>query len=275
MGDRLAGKIAIVTGAARGIGLATATEFLLQGDLVALVGRPSGDFDAVWPRLAEHYDILQCQADVRDSAACVAAVDAAVRRWNRIDVLFNNASISFVRRIDELVDEDWRLAFETNVAGQFWFAREVVKVMIRQRSGSIINMASELAFQGETGHATRSATMGASLAFSRSLAADLDPYGIRVNAVCPGRIDTKAPRREYAQACDPVVKRAADSRAILMRRFGRPEEVAKAVAFLASDDSSYTTEAGLPVDGGTINAEPVWPTDRLSGRDLPIDRLAT
>jgi NAD(P)-dependent dehydrogenase (short-subunit alcohol dehydrogenase family) len=275
MGDRLAGKIAIVTGAARGIGLATATEFLLQGASVALVGRPSGDFDAVCARLAEHYDILQCQADVRDSAACVAAVDAAVRRWNRIDVLFNNAGISFVRRIDELVDEEWRLAFETNVAGQFWFAREVAKVMIRQRSGSIINMASELAFQGQTGHATQSATKGASLAFTRSLAADLAPYGIRVNAVCPGRIDTEALRREYAQTSDPAAKRAADSRAILMRRFGRPEEVAKAVAFLASDDSSYTTAAALPVDGGTINAEPVWPTDRLSGGDLPIDRLAT
>jgi NAD(P)-dependent dehydrogenase (short-subunit alcohol dehydrogenase family) len=116
-------KDRIITGAARGIGLATVNEFLLQGAAVALVARPSSDFDDVCARLGEHNDILQCRADVRNSAACAPAVDAAVRRWSRIDVLFNNAGISFVRRSDEVVDEDWRLAFETNVASQFWFAR--------------------------------------------------------------------------------------------------------------------------------------------------------
>src|SRR5690349_3654510 len=97
MGDRLAGKITIITGAARGIGLATTNEFLSQGAAVALVARPTSDFDAVCARLGERHDILQCRADVRDSAACAAAVDAAVRHWSRIGVLFNNAGISFVR----------------------------------------------------------------------------------------------------------------------------------------------------------------------------------
>jgi NAD(P)-dependent dehydrogenase (short-subunit alcohol dehydrogenase family) len=262
---RLAGKIALVTGASRGIGLATAELFLDEDASVALAARPSAHFDAACARLRERFDVLQLEVDVRDSVQCTAAVEATVARWGRVDILFNNAGSSFVARIDELTDEQWRLAFETSVAGQFWFAREVAKVMIRQHSGAIVNMASELAFQGQIGHATQSATKGASLAFTRSLAADLAPFGIRVNAVAPGRIDTDTLRKEYLLTPDPEAKRSADERAILARRFGRPEEVARAVLFLASDESSYTTGAALPVDGGTINCEPVGPHDRLSG----------
>jgi NAD(P)-dependent dehydrogenase (short-subunit alcohol dehydrogenase family) len=264
--DRLAGKIAIVTGASRGIGLATAETFLEEGARVALVARPSEHFKRECARLADRFDLLALEADVRDSAQCAAAVEATVARWGRIDVLFNNAGISFVARIDELTDDQWRLAFETNVAGQFWFAREVSRTMIRQRSGAIVNMASELAFQGQTGHATQSATKGASLAFTRSLAADLAPFGVRVNAVCPGRIDTDNLVNEYAMTPDPESKRRADERAVLMGRFGTTREVALAVLFLAGDECSYTTGAALPVDGGTINCEPVGPADRLAGR---------
>lgn len=262
---RLAGKVALVTGASRGIGLATAELFLAEDASVALAARPSAHFDAACERLRERFDLLQLEVDVRDSAACAVAVEATVARWGRVDVLFNNAGIAFVARIDELTDDQWRLAFETNVAGQFWFAREVAKAMIRQRSGAIVNMASELAFQGQIGHATQSATKGASLAFTRSLAADLAPFGVRVNAVAPGRIDTANLRHEYSLTPDPAAKRRADERAVLARRFGQPEEVARAVLFLASDECSYTTGAALPVDGGTINCEPVGPHDRLSG----------
>ncbi len=262
--ERLAGKVAIVTGASRGIGLATAETFLEEGASVAFVARPSPHFDELAQRLRDN-PALPIETDVRDSAQCAAAVAAVVERWGRIDILFNNAGISFVRRIDELTDDDWHLAFQTNVAGQFWFAREVARVMMPRRAGSIVNMASELAFQGQTGHATQSATKGASLAFTRSLAADLAPFGIRVNAVAPGRIDTDNLRGEYAQATEPEAKRRADEDAVLMRRFGYPEEVARAVLFLASDEGSYTTGAALAVDGGTINCEPVGVHDRLSG----------
>ncbi len=263
--DRLRDKVAIVTGASRGLGLATAELFLEEGARVAFVARPSEHFDAVRARLAGVSSALALEADVRDSAQCAAAVAATLDRWGHVDVLFNNAGISFVRRIDELSDEDWELAFRTNVASQFWFAREVARAMIPRRSGSIVNMASELAFQGQIGHATQSATKGASLAFTRSLAADLAPFGIRVNAVAPGRIDTDNLVNEYRMTSDPAAKRRADERAVLMRRFGRPEEVARAVLFLASDEASYTTGAALPVDGGTINTEPVGEHDRLAG----------
>lgn len=262
---RLEGKVAIVTGASRGIGLAAAELFLNEGAAVALVARSSQHFDAVCERLGADNDILKLEVDVRRSPDCAKAVEATLQRWGRTDALFNNAGISFVTRIDELTDEQWYLAFETNVAGQFWFAREVARVMIAQRSGAIVNMASELAFQGQIGHATQCGTKGASLAFTRSLACDLAPFGIRVNAVCPGRIDTENLRNEYAMAANPEAKREADEQAVLMRRFGRPEEVAKAVIFLASDESSYTTGAALAVDGGTINTEPVGLHDRRSG----------
>ena len=262
---RLDGKVAIVMGASRGLGLAAAAVFLDEGASVGLVARPSKHFDAVYERLERDHRVLKLEVDIRDSGQCSAAVDAVVERWGPVDVLFNNASISFVARIDELTDEQWYLAFETNVAGQFWFAREVAKVMIRQRSGSIVNMASELAFQGQIGHAAQSGTKGASLAATRSMAADLAPFGIRVNAVCPGRIDTENLLSEYAMAPDPEAKRRADEQAVLMGRLGRPEEVALAVLFLACDESSYTTGAALAVDGGTINTEPVGPHDRLSG----------
>lgn len=263
--DRLREKVAIVTGASRGLGLATAELFLDEGARVAFVARPSEHFDAVRARLAGLSSALALEADVRDSAQCAAAVAATLERWGHVDVLFNNAGISFVRRIDELSDEDWELAFRTNVASQFWFAREVARAMIPRRSGSIVNMASELAFQGQIGHATQSATKGASLAFTRSLAADLAPFGIRVNAVAPGRIDTDNLVNEYRMTSDPAAKRRADEHAVLMRRFGRPEEVARAVLFLASDEASYTTGAALPVDGGTINTEPIGEHDRLAG----------
>jgi len=263
--DRLNGKVAIVTGASRGLGLATAEVFVDEGASVGLVARPSAHFDAVCERLERDYDMLKLEVDVRDSRQCRDAVDAVVRRWGRVDVLFNNAGISFVARIDELTDEQWYLAFETNVAGQFWFAREVARVMIRQRSGSIVNMASELAFQGQIAHSAQSATKGAALAATRSMAADLAPFGIRVNAVCPGRIDTENLANEYAMTLDAEAKRRADEQAVLMRRLGRPSEVAYAVLFLASDESSYTTAAALAVDGGTINTEPVGSDDYRSG----------
>jgi NAD(P)-dependent dehydrogenase (short-subunit alcohol dehydrogenase family) len=261
---RLGGKVTIVTGASRGIGLATAELFVDEGASVGLIAPPSAHFDAVCERLAKDNDVLKLEVDVRKPGQCKSAVEAVVARWGRVDVLFNNAGISFVARIDELTDEQWYLAFETNVAGQFWFAREAARAMIRQHSGSIVNMASELAFQGQTGHAAQSGTKGASLAATRSMAADLAPFGIRVNAVCPGRIDTDNLNNEYAMTSDPEAKRRADEQAVLMRRFGRPEEVAHAVLFLASDESSYTTGAALAVDGGTINTEPVGPHDRLS-----------
>jgi NAD(P)-dependent dehydrogenase (short-subunit alcohol dehydrogenase family) len=267
---RLDGKVSIVTGASRGIGLATAEVFVDEGASVGLVARASERFDAVCERLARDHDVLKLEVDVRDPGQCRAAVDAVADRWGRVDVLFNNAGISFVSRIDVLTVDQWYLAFETNVAGQFWFAREAARAMIPRRSGSIVNMASELAFQGQIGHAAQSGTKGASLAATRSIAADLAPFGIRVNAVCPGRIDTDNLINEYAMTSDPVAKRSADERAVLMRRFGRPEEVAHAVLFLASDESSYTTGAALAVDGGTINTEPVGPHDRLSGWLEPL-----
>jgi len=264
---RLTDKTAIVTGASRGLGLATAELFVEEGASVGLVAPASDHFDAVAERLGQMGPVLKLEVDVRNSAQCRAAVEAVTKEWGRLDILFNNAGISFVARIDELTDEQWYLAFETNVAGQFWFAREAAKVMIAQRAGAIVNMASELAFQGQIGHATQSGTKGASLAATRSLAADLAPFGVRVNAVCPGRIDTDNIANEYEMTPDPEAKRRADERAILMRRFGHPREVAHAVLFLAGDESSYTTGAALPVDGGTINTEPVGSHDRLSGWD--------
>ncbi len=240
----LCGGVAIVTGGSRGIGraivqrLAAAgmdVNFTYRGNEAAanevIAANPGGKITAVL-------------VDVRDSVACAAFVEQVADRAGRIDLLVNNAGVVRDNPLTALEDEDVRVVLETNVVGVFNMARAVAPYLISQRRGKIINLSSVSGEKGGRGQTNYAASKGAINAFTRSLAVELAPRGITVNAVAPGVIETEMSRPVRELAGEQILSR------ILLRRIGRPEEVAHAVWFLASSFADYITGQILHVDGG-------------------------
>jgi len=182
--------------------------------------------------------------DVRSSAASAEFVDKVLDRWERVDLLINNAGVIRDNPLTMLEEEDVRVVLETNVTGAINMARAVAPHMIARRAGKIVNISSVAGEKGGRGQTNYAASKGALNAFTRSLAVELAPRGITVNAVAPGVIETEMSREVRERAPEQVQSR------ILLRRIGRPVEVAYAVWFLASRYADYITGQILPVDGG-------------------------
>lgn len=245
---RMTGRVALVTGASSGIGLATAIELAREGAAVALLALPGPELDSAADACAVHgHAVAMVPADVGDAAAVAGAFRAA-SDLGPIDAVFNNAGTYIGVPLAETTDAQWERLVRVNLTGNFHVAREAARTMSAHGSGALVNTASEQALMGEAGAAAYSATKGGILAMTRALAAELGPAGIRVNAVCPGAIDTPLLVSEVGAPGDP--RRAPIDRSILMGRIGRPEEVAKVVVFLLSDDAAYVTGAHYVVDGG-------------------------
>lgn len=250
---RLQGATAIVTGGARGIGQAVANRFVAEGARVAIVDLGGPDLEAA-TRLASQQKetILAIEGDVTCAADVRAAVDETLARFGRIDVLVNNAGVAPIQPFLESDMELFDRVFAVNVRGSFMMAQATAAAMAQRRSGCIVQIASTCAFSA--GASRNMSIYNMSKAAVRqmvaSLAGELAPLGIRVNAVAPGTIDTAMTR-----SCLPDEQAvAATMRRIPLRRFGQPDDIAAACAFLCSDEARYITGQTLVVDGGRLIA---------------------
>jgi 3-oxoacyl-[acyl-carrier protein] reductase len=243
----LAGKVALVTGGSRGIGRAIVETLAADGCDVTFLYRGSAAAaeEVVAAASAGGRAVTGEQADVRDSAACAAAVERLAERAGRIDVLVNNAGVIRDGLLAMLSDDDVETVLDTNVGGVFNVTRAVAPHMIAKRSGAIVNLSSISGQKGGRGQTNYAASKGAVDAFTRALAVELAPRKVRVNAVAPGVIETEMSQAVREMAGDEQLK----SR-ILLRRYGEPQEIAYAVWFLASRFSQYLTGQVIAVDGG-------------------------
>jgi len=240
----LNGGVAIVTGGSRGIGRAIVLVLANAGMEVVFTYRENAAAADEVIAAAPGAKVSAQRVDGRDSAACVALVEQVVERTGRLDLLVNNAGVIRDNLLAMLGDQDVRDVLETNVGGAFNMCRAVVPQLLAQRRGKIINISSVAGEKGGRGQTNYAASKGAINAFTRSLAVELASRGIQVNAVAPGVIETEMSRAVRERAGDQVQSR------ILLRRIGRPEEIAYAVWFLASKYADYITGQVLHVDGG-------------------------
>jgi NAD(P)-dependent dehydrogenase (short-subunit alcohol dehydrogenase family) len=251
---RLAGKAALITGATSGIGEATAVLFAEEGAAIAVVGRDADRGHAVEERIVSAGGkAVFVPADVRRADDCERAVDETVGAFGRLDVLFNNAGIYLENDTIGCSEEEWDAQVDTSLKGAFLMSKFALPHMVTQGSGSIVNCSSGWGLVGGERAVAYCAAKGGMVVMTKAMALDHGRHGIRVNAVCPGDTDTPMEREDAkakGMSWDAYVRWAGEGRPI--ERIASPDEVARAVLFLASDEASYITGAAVPVDGGGV-----------------------
>jgi NAD(P)-dependent dehydrogenase (short-subunit alcohol dehydrogenase family) len=261
----MTGKVALVTGAGSGIGRATAARLAGAGAEVALVSLPGAELAAAAAACcAIGPAALAIEADVGDADAVEDAF-AQAEELGPVEAVFSCAGTSLVVPVTETSDDDWARQLRTNLTGTFYVARAAARVMIPRGRGTILTVASELALMGQAGYVAYTATKGGILSMTRALAAELAPHGIRVNAVCPGTVDTPLLAAEFETAADPAAEREETERSIAAGRIADADEIAALALFLLSDESSYVTGAHFVVDGGRTSCFPPMPVPELRG----------
>jgi NAD(P)-dependent dehydrogenase (short-subunit alcohol dehydrogenase family) len=247
MSKDMAGKVAIVTGGSDGIGLATAKLLASRGAHVVICARRPEKLESARSEIAEHGSVEAHQLDVSDELAFNALVEDASKRHGRLDMLVNNAMSVHYAPIQHLTMDHWRKDFAVNAEAVFTGTRAAMRIMVPQKSGSIVNIASTTAIRAAPYMSSYSASKAALIQFSAVAAMEAAPSNVRVNVIVPGQVMTPATEDWATKTPETAAKTAG---AIPMQRGGEPHELAEAIVFLLSDAASYVTGVALPVDGG-------------------------
>ena len=248
MSQTMEGKVAVVTGASRGIGKAIAINLASKGATVVI------NYNGSKERAEEVKNIIEAaggravvrQCNVADFDACKEFIETGIKEYGRIDILVNNAGITKDGLLMKMSEEDFDQVLDTNLKGAFHTIRFALRQMIRQRSGRIVNMASVVGVSGNAGQANYAASKAGVIGLTQTAAREVASRGITVNAIAPGFIET-----DMTEVLPEKVKEASISQ-IPLGKFGKAEDVADAVAFLASDEAAYITGQVLHVDGGMV-----------------------
>jgi len=248
----LTGKVALITGAASGIGRAAAALFAREGAAVAITDISQAGQSVVQEIIRNGGHAIFEHADVTRPADCQRVVERTVREFGRLHVLFNNAGIIRRATVPELSEEDWDRVMAVNVKSIFLLSRQVIPIMAKAGGGSIVNTASGWGLAGGPRAAAYCASKGAVVLLTKAMAIDHGPQQIRVNCICPGDTDTSMLRNEAQQLGEREDLFLAQSARRPLGRVGKPEEIAQAALYLASDASSFVTGTALVVDGGGL-----------------------
>lgn len=251
MANRLKGKTAIITGAGQGIGAATARRFVEEGARVVIAElNPKTGENLAEELRAQGYEAIAIQTDVADADSVNRMVDEAVKRLGPPDVLVNNAGIAVFNEPLKLTDEEWRRCFAVDLDGVWYCCRAVLPHMLALRHGSIVNIASVHSFQIIAHCFPYPVAKHGVVGLTRALAIEYGPKNIRVNAVCPGYIETQVTIDYWKTFPDPEAERRRAYNLHPLKRVGKPDEIAWTNVFLASDEAGFMTGTSLMVDGG-------------------------
>ncbi len=250
---RLKDRVAIITGGGSGIGRATALLLATEGARVAVIDRDEGGAHETLALVkAAGGEAMARVSDVGVPGTADTDARAVIDAWGRIDVLMTAAGFSCGGTVTTTDPADWDAVIKVNVGGTWLWSRAVIPMMQAQSRGSIITVASQLAIAGGRGSSAYITAKGAILSLTRTMALDYADHGIRVNAIAPGAVETPLLARGFGRRPDPAAAKEGSRKRHAMQRFGRPEEVAEAALYLASDGSSFSTGTTLVVDGGWL-----------------------
>jgi meso-butanediol dehydrogenase/(S,S)-butanediol dehydrogenase/diacetyl reductase len=247
----LDGKAAIVTGAGSGIGRAIATLFAEEGARVAVVDVSESDGKETVELLRKRGgDAIFIQGDISNSAIVKRMVETTVKKYERVDILCNNAGVESMGSILEITEENWDKVMSINLKGVFLCSKHSVPKMVENGGGVIINIASVLGLIGSKGEAAYCASKGGIISLTRAMALDFAPHNIRVNCICPGSVLTPTFKRVMTSLGDYEAAFQRNLDKIPLKRIAEPEEIAYAALYLASEKASYITGSVLVIDGG-------------------------